>query len=490
MLVTFEPPPGLFRNGTELQSAGRWRDASLVRWHEGTIRPIGGWQAFDDETTAGTVRAMHAWRSSNSRGYFLALGSGGALEVFTREGDLIDVSPSDLVGGREVGRQAVGYGVGPYGRGAYGSDYTATTLVKPAALWSLDNWGDYLVACHDLDGRIFVWEGDANAKATPIAEAPVDNVGLVVSDQRFLFALGAGGNPRNVAWCDREDYTVWESTATNEAGDYTLATAGNIMAATPVNGDLLIHTDVDVHVCTYVGPQIVHEFEHVGSGCGIISRNAAVTVNGSVMWMGQNGFYAYQGGQVTDMPCEVSDYVFSDMGRYKDSHVYATQVSEFNEVWWFYTSSEATDNDRYVVFNYATGAWYTGNLSRTAALDRGVHSYPLMVDGNTVYEHERGAIPDGNPVFIETGPHSIGNGEQTFTASRFYPDELSQGDVTATFKTRRYPNGPESTHGPYVLGAPTGVRFTGRQVRMRLDKAGDDFRVGVQRLEVATRGRR
>ena len=42
MLIKLEIPPGLYKNGTEYQAAGRWTDANLVRWFENTLRPIGG----------------------------------------------------------------------------------------------------------------------------------------------------------------------------------------------------------------------------------------------------------------------------------------------------------------------------------------------------------------------------------------------------------------------------------------------------------------
>ena len=48
-LIQLAIPPGVYKNGTEFQSAGRWYDASLVRWTEGTIRPVAGL------ATAGTI---------------------------------------------------------------------------------------------------------------------------------------------------------------------------------------------------------------------------------------------------------------------------------------------------------------------------------------------------------------------------------------------------------------------------------------------------
>jgi len=39
--IPLQIPPGVFKNGTEYQSKGRWNNSNLVRWFEGTIRPVG-----------------------------------------------------------------------------------------------------------------------------------------------------------------------------------------------------------------------------------------------------------------------------------------------------------------------------------------------------------------------------------------------------------------------------------------------------------------
>ena len=70
-------------------------------------------------------------------------------------------------------------------------------------------------------------------------------------------------------------------------------------------------------------------------------------------------------------------------------------------------------------------------------------------------------------------------------------DEKTQGDVDLKFKSRFHPNDTERTFGPYNPSNPTSVRFTGRQVKMRVE--GDqatDWRVGVMRLEVKAGGKR
>ena len=82
-------------------------------------------------------------------------------------------------------------------------------------------------------------------------------------------------------------------------------------------------------------------------------------------------------------------------------------------------------------------------------------------------------------------------GDQVMSVVDLIPDEKTQGDVQAKFKTRFYPNGAETEHGPYSLSAPTSVRFTGRQVRLRVEgQRLADWRVGVNRIDVVGGGRR
>ena len=47
-LIGLDIPAGVVRNGTDLDSAGRWRDANLVRWENNSARPVGGWESLRD----------------------------------------------------------------------------------------------------------------------------------------------------------------------------------------------------------------------------------------------------------------------------------------------------------------------------------------------------------------------------------------------------------------------------------------------------------
>lgn len=489
-LVPLQLPPGVYRNGTEYQAQGRWHDASLVRWTDGTMRPVGGWEQRA-ELGGQNSRGALAWRALNGNRW-LASGTYQKLVVASATGTITDITPSSLTPGIDNAAVNTGYGGYFYGSGFYGTQRPDTGVYSEATTWSLDGWGEYLVACSSSDGKLLEWQLNVANDAAAITNAPINNLGLMVTEERFLVALGAGGNPRKVQWSDREDNTTWSAAATNEAGDIELQTNGQIMQGIRTRGQSLILTDQDAHTMTYQGPPFVYGFERVGSGCGAISRRAAVSVDEGIFWIGQNRIYAFSGGAVQEVPCDVLDFLFSDINEAQRSKLWGVANTQFGEIWWFYPSASSIECDRYVCYSVRERHWSIGSLSRTAGVDGGVFQTPIWFGGAGIaYNHEKGLNYGGAAIFAESGPVQLGAGDQVLSAVELIPDEKTQGDVTVTFSTRFHPNDAERTYGPYSMANPTPVRFTGRQATMRVTGARlADWRFGVPRLDVRVGERR
>lgn len=490
-LIPLSLPPGFYRNGTEFQSSGRWRDGSLVRWRDGGMGPVGGWAARTSSTTNAAPRGAIAWQD-NAGDRRIAFGTFSKLYSLSASGTLSDITPSGFTSGQEDATLNTGYGGSFYGKEDYGTSRSDTGSVDEATTWALDTFGQYLVGCAEDDGKLYEWQLDTGTPAAAISNAPTSNIGLVVTPERFLFALGAGGDARKVQWCDQGVNTTWTAASTNQAGDQLLQTDGVIQLGITTRGQTVILTTTDAHTASYLGPPFVYGFERVGTSCGAISRKCAASTQGGVYWMGNRSFYRYAGGAAEEIPCEVADYVFDNINQSQRSKIHAVANSQFGEIWWFYPSANSTECDSYVALNYVSGFWLIGSLDRTTGVDRGTFANPIWADSSgNIYDQELGWSHGSESVFAESGPISLGNGDQVMSVTNMYPDEETQGEVTATFKTRFYPNGTEREFGPFSMSNPTSVRFTGRQVRMLIeDNTLDEWRVGVTRLDAVAGGKR
>ena len=73
-LINITPPAGIVKNGTEYANKTRWVDGNLVRFENGFLKPLGGWQNFFSSGLTGTPIGMYAY-NDNSGKKVLGIGS-------------------------------------------------------------------------------------------------------------------------------------------------------------------------------------------------------------------------------------------------------------------------------------------------------------------------------------------------------------------------------------------------------------------------------
>jgi hypothetical protein len=270
--------------GTVYQSQGRWAEGNLVRWQMdggvSTLQPVGGWAARLTAPLSGKCRCIWQW-VDNDTVRWAAYGTHSKLYIATPSDQTAhDITPSGFTVGDADASAGGGYGSGDYGEGTYGTPRLDVAAVQPASMWALDNFGEFLVGCMAEDGKVYNWDPNTGTGtlATQISGSPTGTA-IVVTEERFLFVLGAGGDNRKVQWPDQETLTTWTPTSSNQAGDLVISTPGKLMCGKRVRGGTLLWTDLDVHLATYIGQPFIYSFQRVGDNCGIVSRGAAVAVD-------------------------------------------------------------------------------------------------------------------------------------------------------------------------------------------------------------------
>ena len=485
-------PPGQYANGTAFQAKGRWRLQNLVRWPDGTnMQPVNGWrQKGSASALSAKARAIHTWRD-NSALRWAMVGTSAKLQVFNAAGTAFDITPVGFTAGSDNATTGSGYGTSTYGTGTYGTPRPDSTSIVPASVWCLDQWSQYGVGCMEGDGKAYEWTLATGTPAAVISGAPTGLNGIMVTGEKFMFAF----TDRNVAWSDQGTNTTWTPAATNQAGDFDLTTQGSIMCGKRVRGANLVFTDVDCWAATYRADIFIYNFERVGENCGLLGKNAVVSLDGRAFWMGRGAFFVYNGGSVDALECEVSDYVFQNINEQQSSKATAWYNVDFGEVWWHYPSASATENDSYVMYSTRTGRWAASasTVARTCGAASGVFQYPLLMGAdNKLYEHEVGWGYDNVYPYAQSGPVELGTGDNIMNIAGFIGDEGTQGESRITVYTRNFPNEASTTWGPYTFStAPTCARINGRQAELKVEFiAAADSRFGVMRLDMQQGGRR
>jgi hypothetical protein len=420
-------------------------------------------------------------------------------------------------------------------------------IVTAPGLWSLDNFGNKLIATIN-GGESFEWDsnpiGANNTRATIITSAPTASAFTLVStpDRHLIFfgtetTIGTKStqDPMFVRFSSQEDINTYAPSATNTAGTQRLADGSKIVGAIRGRDAIYVWTDTALFTMRFVGPPFTFSFQQVGTNCGLIGQNAAVEVDGTAYWMSENGFFRYT-GRLESLPCLVEDHVFDDINTIPKQHINAGLNNLFGEVVWFYPNSGSGTVNRMVTYNYLDSSaerpvWTTGTLARTAWQDSAVFGKPHAteydssaetsdsdinyVHGNTdgattYYEHETGLnqVKLGQTTAIaaniESGNFDIGSqglngdGEFMMKIRRVIPDFLAQtGDARVTLNLRDFPNdtAASSTLGPFTITSGTqkiDTRARAREISLKIENTSTSqfWKLGTFRIDYQPDGRR
>ena len=435
----------------------------------------------------------------------------------------------------------------------FGSAVQASTVTLEPGLWSLSNFGEVLVATI-ANGKTFTWNaGAANPTGTRASTstsgfATTNNpsatrVTLISPTTRHLIHFGTEvtiGSPTTqddmlIRFSVDEDINNYTPEATNTAGTQRLQDGTKIMGSLVAKENILVWTDNALYAMKFVGAPFTFGFEQVGTNCGLIGKNAAIEIDGVAYWMGNNGFFSFD-GTVNTLPCSVEDYVYDDIDTTKGQQICAGINNLFTEVIWWYPTANSAFNDRYVVYNYGQdnaglpmGNWYTGtntNSIRTTWIDSLVYPKPYataynstatgtfpIIQGETglgqtvLFEHEIGTDqvnPDGSTTaltsFVESFSFSLQKDQsEVFLAMRrFLPNfKVLTGNNQVTISVKDFPadNSTATNLSPFTITSSTtkvDTRARGRYANIKIENtgAGESWRFGTFQVDLQPDGRR
>jgi hypothetical protein len=410
----------------------------IVQLDSVTLPGATGYQNSDFEDknfqviTVPTTGTFTITQSSNATG---TVSTGGSLSI----------KPFEPVGPRAQ-TYGYGWGVASWGSGNWGEAAAASDVSLEPGLWSLDNFGEVLIATV-ANGKTFTWNGGAASPLNNRASTATTNfqttnnptasrITLVSPTTRHLIHLATettigtttSQDDMFIRFSDQEAINTYAPSAINTAGTQRLQDGTKIVGALKAKETILIWTDNALYTMKFIGSPFTFGFEQVGTNCGLIGKNAAVEIDGIAFWMSPKGFFAFD-GTVRSLPCTVEDHVFENIDTTKGQQVTAGLNNLFTEVTWYYPGATSEYNDKYVVYNYGEssltkvpgGVWYTGTESRTSWVDATIYPKPFATKYNS---NAAGTFP------VVVG--QTGLGQTTLFEHEIGTDQVNPNGTTTT----------------------------------------------------------
>ena len=427
--------------------------------------------------------------------------------------------------GPELSTPAFGWGTDTWSSGTWGTASSSSNVTLEARQWSLDNFGQILIATV-LNGGAFEWDPDdgPTTRAVAITNAPTKSrLSLVSTPDRHVLFMGTqptigGTNAQDdllIRFSNQEDRNTYQPTAENTAGSLRIADGSRIVAAERSRGQILVWTDTSLHSLQFIGPPFTFGLRQLGQNCGIIGSHAGVDINGVSYWMSQDSFFLFD-GTVKKLPCTVEQFVFNNINITGSENAFAGHNGEFNEIMWFYPRTGSDQINAIVAYNYLEQTWWTGTLARTTWIDKEVFDNPIateysstatannevisgLTDGaSSVFLHEIGNNGDGQAItaFVKSGVVQIGEGNDFSFVSKLIPDiEDQEGVLNAKLEFKNYPNNSTAVTKTVSFEDNTdfvSLRGRGREFTVNVvsNTTGTAWRLGTQRFDIQSDGRR
>lgn len=506
MLVPFDIPPGLSSDDTSFAMPGSWEAGSNVRFRDGRPEVIGGWtDAIPGNVLTGICRNARSWLSFTNLRYTV-FGTHSKLQVHV-SGNLYDITPSGLPEGSiDSNGEAPGYGGGGYGEGLY----SAAPSTWYARTWSLDNYGDTLIA-NPRGGGIYTWELDVEEEAALLENAPDTVTCVLVTPERQVLAFGCNEeisdsfNPLCIRGSDIEDITNWTTAPDNNAFEHILEGGGKIVAARTIGPYVAVWTDSRLFLGQFIGnPGQAYRFDAVGEHCGLAAPNAVAVGDQTAVWLGSD--YQFRiwtvGGVPQTLDCPIHRMFVTNIDKDQVDKVVATTIAQFEEVWFFYPDKrDGHENSRFVAYSAGESAkaqrpvWFAGKTARTQACDAGLTTYPLMTTPTgRAYFHEYGDTANGSQIEwnLQSTDTYLEEGGRELLVRRFIPDFEAQGsEVGLSIDLRRYPMASPLTYGPFSTEGKQKVDFRARGRLAAVKFTGKGFtRIGKPVFDATPMGQR
>jgi hypothetical protein len=273
-------------------------------------------------------------------------------------------------------------------------------------------YGAFMLATNGADPIKSFDPASPGAMANLGGSPPVARYLAVV--RGFVVAGYAGSNGLRVAWSDNGNPANWTAGGASEAGQYDMASGGDITGVAGGEYGLLFQED-RIQRMTYTADDTIWQFDEIVSDAGCAAPKSLASWGKTSFFWSNRGFMACDGTSVQAIGDEKIDRTFRSL---IDRGYYGAMSAVVDPARALYIVAVPSADPATSVFlyNYAQGRWTTATLTSEClfpaltlstsvedldALYASIDADGLMLDGAAL----RGGVPT---IMLFDGAHRLG----------------------------------------------------------------------------------
>lgn len=325
--------------------------------------------------------------------------------------------------------------------------FTTNSATLSASSWRFVQFEDIVVAALGASNVPLQWTVGSAAGAITLAAAgtapPADVVGVI---NQFVL-LNDASQQNLLRWSSIGDPTDWPTPGSataiaRQSGEEELpAELGGIKGIFGNDQYGIVFQESGIHRVTYVGGDVVFQFDKISDGIGLAFMHAAVQVGGVVYFATRSGFYATDGVNVRSIGDGKVNKWFYDMHSFAITplRVQANVDWDSGNVCWSAPVSAGAASETKLIFYNPVEDRFTNATQTVRALVYGggqhfayTYGHEGITDGNQVGEFDGTA---GTAIFI-TGEVEFSRGGYSRVSGVKPLVDVTANAVTVAIGTR------------------------------------------------------
>lgn len=329
-------------------------------------------------------------------------------------------------------------------------DDVGTSTWTTAVQWNFEKFGSRCIAVDPGNSPKYFDTGSSTVFEDLPGSPPNARYIATVRDFVVLANLSTGAN--RVQWSGFNNSELWTPSLSTQSDFQDLPGRGGPIRGLVPGAYGVVFTENSIWRMDYTGPPTVFRFDEVERGRGTRSERSIAYYGTNVFYYDPSGFYVFDGQGSTPIgEGRVDRWFYQNLG---DELSIQAAVDRANQLvmWGFKSSSSSVQNDRLIIYNFATNRWSWGVVDTQFISER--QAAQLTLD--QLDTPLPGGI-DADSIAVDSNAFSAALNIQAFSSTN-KAATFEGGALMATFITREI---AADEHGAYTKSVRPLVDGTG-----------------------------